>query len=89
MSTTHKLNEYYILNTLLQELQKIVNRENKRHMMDQHLTPSCLSLLEYEIIPLIENELDCDYEPDELGEPPLTMDEMHTASWKEHQEMHK
>ncbi len=89
MTTTHKLNEYYILNTLLQELQKIVNRENKRHMMDQHLTPSCLALLEEEIIPLIENELDCDYEPDELGEPPLTMDEMHTAAWKEHQEMHR
>jgi hypothetical protein len=82
-------NEYQNLSLILNQLQDIVSRENKRHMMDQHLTPSCLALLEEEIIPLIENELDCDYEPDELGEPPLTMDQMHTAAWKEHQEMHR
>jgi hypothetical protein len=82
-------NEYRTLSNILTELQQIVNRENKRHMMDQHLTLSCLALLEEEIIPMLENELDCDYEPDELGEPPLTMDEMHTAAWKEHQEMHR
>jgi hypothetical protein len=82
-------NEYQNLSLILNQLQDIVSRENKRHMMDQHLTLSCLALLEEEIIPLIENELDCDYEPDELGEPPLTMDEMHTAAWKEHQEMHR
>jgi hypothetical protein len=82
-------NEYQNLSLILNQLQDIVSRENKRHMMDQHLTLSCLALLEEEIIPMLENELDCDYEPDELGEPPLTMDEMHTAAWKEHQEMHR
>jgi hypothetical protein len=81
-------NEYQNLSLILNQLQDIVSRENKRHMMDQHLTLSCLALLEEEIIPMLENELDCDYEPDELGEPPLTMDEMHTAAWKEHLAMH-
>jgi hypothetical protein len=81
-------NEYSNVQEALDLLKAIVAREAKRHEMDQHLTPSMFSLLEYEIIPMIENELDVDYEPDEGGEPPLTMDEMHTQAWKQHQAMH-
>ncbi len=82
------MNEYQHLSRILSELQEIVKRENKRHMMDMHLTPSMFALLEEEIIPLLENELDCDYTDDELGEPPLTMDEMRTAALKGHVVMH-
>jgi len=88
MTIDHTQNEYYKLNVCLKELKAIALREGKRHMMDQHLTPSMLSLLEDEIIPLLENELD--YDPtDSYDEPPLTMDEMHTAAFKEHQELHR
>jgi hypothetical protein len=48
-----------------------------------------LSMLEYEIIPLIRNEMDCDPTPYELGEPPITADEMHTAAWNEHLAAHR
>lgn len=81
-------NEYEVLSQILKELQSIVKRENKRHQMDMHLTGSMLSLLEDEIIPMLENEMECDYTSDELGEPPITMNEMHTAAHKEHVLMH-
>ena len=81
-------NEYTYVQEALTLLKAISERESKRHEMDQHLTPSMLALLEDEIIPMIENELDVDYAPDEVGEPPLTMAEMHATAWKEHQVMH-
>jgi len=83
-----KKNEYVHVQEALAILKAISEREAKRHEMDQHLTPSMLGLIEDEIIPMLENELDVDYAPDEVGEPPLTLDEMHTAAWKEHQVMH-
>ena len=85
---TNYVNEYIVLTRILEELKNVSKRENKRHEMDQHLTPSMLALLEDELIPLLENELDVDYAPDEIGEPPMTMDEMHTAAWRQHQELH-
>lgn len=81
-------NEYVYVQQALTILKDVMAREGKRHEMDQHLTPSMYALLEEEIIPLLENELDGDYAPDEIGEPPLTSAEMHTAAWKQHQEMH-
>ena len=66
-------------------LKGVVEREDKRHMMDEHLTTSMKNLLE-EIIPQLENELDYDPTPQYLwddtgGEPPVTLDEMHTAAY--------
>lgn len=66
-------------------LKGVVEREDKRHMMDEHLTISMKNLLE-EIIPQLENELDYDPTPQYLwddtgGEPPVTLDEMHTAAY--------
>lgn len=87
MATTY-VNEYTVLNNILAELKEVTKRENKRHQMDQHLTFSMLALLEDEIIPMLENELDVDYEPDETGEPSMTADEMHSAAWRQHQELH-
>ena len=67
-------------------LKGVIAREDKRYMMDEHLTHSMRSLLEDEIIPQLENELDFDPTPQYLwdnssGEPPITLDEMHTAAY--------
>ena len=51
------------LERILKELQSIIKRDNKRHMMDQHLTHSMRDLLEYEIIPMLEAEVDYDPTP--------------------------
>ena len=78
--------EYTVIENALQQLKAVVEREDKRHMMDQHLTTSMKMLLEDEIIPQLENELDFDPTPQYLwddsgGEPPVTLDEMHTAAY--------
>ena len=44
-------------------LKGVVARENKRHMMDQHLTHGMMDLLESEVIPLLQNELEFDPTP--------------------------
>jgi len=67
-------------------LKGVVERENKRHMMDQELSHSMLDLLESEVIPQLENELEYDPTPYYLwdnsgGEPPVTLDEMHTEAY--------
>ena len=67
-------------------LKGVIAREDKRHMMDEHLTTSMRHLLEDLIIPHLENELDFDPTPEHLwddsgGEPPITLDEMHTAAY--------
>ena len=67
-------------------LKGVIAREDKRHMMDQELTASMRDLLESEIIPQLENELDFDPTPQYLwddtgGEPPVTLDEMHTDAY--------
>ena len=71
---------------IVKDLKAIIEREDKRHLMDQHLTTSMRMLLEDEIIPQLENELDFDPTPQYLwddtgGEPPVTLDEMHTAAY--------
>lgn len=83
------VNEYKHLERILKELNEIVQRENKRHQMDADLTPSMLALLEDEIIPMLENELDYDPTDDMGGEPPITAAEMHHAAWVQHQELHR
>lgn len=80
-------NEYMYLEEVRSILLNVLAREHKRHEMDTHLTPSMLSLIENEILPMLENELD--YDPSFAEEEPsITMSEMHTAAWKQHQEMH-
>ena len=81
-------NEYTHVENIVKDLKAIIEREDKRHMMDQHLTTSMKMLLEDEIIPQLENELDYDPSPyylwdDSGGEPPLTLDEMHTAAYNQ------
>ena len=69
-------------------LKGVIALEDRLHMMDQHLTTSMRMLLEDEIIPQLENELDFDPTPQYLwddsgGEPPITLDEMHTAAYNQ------
>ena len=87
------INEYTHVENIVKDLKAIIEREDKRHMMDQHLTTSMKMLLEDEIIPQLENELDFDPTPQYLwdetgGEPPVTLDEMHTAAYNQKREMH-
>ena len=74
-------------------LKGVINRENKRHQIDEHSTHSMRSLLEDEVIPQLENELNFDPTPQYLwdgtgGEPPVTLDEMHTAAYNQKRKMH-
>jgi hypothetical protein len=81
--TTH---ESVYLQRILSDLKAVIERENKRHQMDEHLTSSMRSLLEDEIIPQLENELDWEPSDADLGvtsEPPMTMDEMHKRAYEE------
>ena len=87
----YPMNEQQNLERIIKELNEILTRESKRPEMNEHLTPSMRALLEEEIIPALENELNCEPTDEELGygsEPPLTMNEMHSAAWKEHQLLH-
>ena len=51
------VNEFTQVKSIVKDLKSIIERENKRHQMDQHLTISMRMLLEDEIIPMLENEL--------------------------------
>ena len=80
------VNELKQIELILKDLKAVIERESKRHMMDEHLTSSMRSLLEDLIIPNLENELDFDPTPQHLwdntgGEPPVTLDEMHTDAY--------
>jgi hypothetical protein len=80
------VNELKQIELILKDLKAVVERESKRHLMDEHLTHSMRSLLEDLIIPHLENELDVDPTPQHLwdnsgGEPPVTLDEMHTNAY--------
>ena len=80
------INENTHIEQIVKDLKAIIDREDKRHQMDEHLTTSMRMLLEDEIIPQLENELDFDPTPQYLwddtgGEPPVTLDEMHTAAY--------
>ncbi len=82
------INENTHVEKIVKDLKAIIEREDKRHQMDEHLTHSMRSLLEDEIIPQLENELEMDYDPSPYylwdnsgGEPPVTLDEMHTAAY--------
>ena len=82
-------NEYAILRRILTDLRSVVQREDKRHMMDCHLNPSTYDLLAYELLPALEQELD--WEPsdaDLTGEPPLSSAEIHHQAWTNHVALH-
>lgn len=80
---------YAKLERIYKELQEIVNYENKLHLMDMNLNSSDVDAIEYEVLPLLESIINYEPSDEELsGEPPMSANEMHSAAWKQHQELH-
>ena len=80
-------NEYHQLDLIAKQLRAVLEREDKRDIRDEELASSTYGVVE-EVIAMLEAEIDYDPTPDEPGEPPMTADEMHTAAWQQHQELH-
>ena len=80
-------NEYHQLDLIVKQLRAVLEREDKRDIRDEELASSTYGVVE-EVIAMLEAEIDYDPTPNEPGEPPMTADEMHTAAWQQHQEMH-
>ena len=53
------LSEYAKIHIALGILKGVAERENKRQPGDEQVTLSMLNLLEHEIIPSLQNELNC------------------------------
>lgn len=88
----YPMNERANLERIIKELKEVLHREAKRHMMDEHLDCATRNLIEYEIIPVLEDQLNYEPSDEEMGygsEPPITADEMHSAAWAQHQELHR
>jgi len=79
------LNDIQKMREIQRELYAMLQREEKRHIMDSD--PQFEQMLN-EVIDLIDNYMDYDPTPNEPGEPSMTADEMHSAAWKQHQELH-
>ena len=89
------INDFAQASALIGEFQRklevIVKRDASRDLMDAHMSHSLLFLLEYELMPLLAeaiNEIEYDPTPQYAEEPGITMAEMHSAAWAEHQAMH-
>ena len=80
-------NEYHQLDLIVKQLRAVLEREDKRDIRDEELASGTYGVVE-EVIAMLEAEIDYDPTPDEPGEPPMTADEMHTAAWQQHQELH-
>jgi hypothetical protein len=75
-----------------QKLEIIVKRDGSRHQMDAHIPFDLMAVLEDELMPALEAAITCiEWEPsddDILGEPPMTMQEIHSAAHAQHMELH-
>lgn len=83
-----KSNEYHKLKEAVDLLKAVLERESKRSCTRQHLLPGDDTVVE-DVIAMLEERIDYDPTPSEASEPPMTADELHTAAWKQHQEMHR
>jgi hypothetical protein len=73
------------------KLEVVVKRDSSRHMMDAHMPISLLMLLEDEMLPLLQaaiDDIEYDPTPQYAEEPGITMVEMHSGAWVQHQAMH-
>ena len=87
------INEYSRIQDITTELKDIITREDeKRPLKKMHLSSFSYETLK-EVIEILE-EIIMDgggYDSDGgdyYGEPPMTADEIHTAAWNQHVEMH-
>ena len=84
-------NEYHKLKEAVDLLKAILERESKRSCTKQNLVPGDDEVIE-EVIAMLEQRLDYEPSDEEMGyggEPPMTADEMHSAAWAQHQELHR
>ena len=72
---------------IIKELEEMIEREEKRPMGHEQLSYKCYDLIN-EFVAAIDADLNYDPTDDMGGEPPMTMQEMHSAAWKEHLEAH-
>ena len=89
------INDFDQASKLITEFQRklevVVKRDSSRQMMDAHMPPSLLMLLEDEMLPLLQvaiDDIEYDPTPQYAEEPGITMAEMHSAAWAQHQAMH-
>jgi hypothetical protein len=86
---TPRLNDDMRITLIIEELMAIYQREQKRPMGHNDLPYGSDEYL-LEAIGYLEKAIEWPGEiEDSYGEPPITMAEMHTAAWKEHQEAHR
>ena len=89
-------NDFAAVSTLVAEFQRklevIVKRDGSRHQIDAHIPFEVMAVLEDELMPALEAAItSIEWEPsddDILGEPPMSMQEMHTAAHAQHMKMH-
>jgi hypothetical protein len=89
------INDFDQASKLIAEFQRklevVVKRDASRHLMDAHMPISLLMLLEDDLMPLLAeaiNEIEYDPTPQYAEEPGITMAEMHSGAWVQHQAMH-
>lgn len=73
------------LELIRKELAAIAKREEAAHIYDYD--PHLISAVE-EALAALDEYLDYDPTPQYAEEPGITMDEMHTAAWQQHQALH-
>lgn len=79
---TPRISEYAVLESIVLQLKEILARDSKRPQSYEHLSFAMAALIEEEIIPSLENELNFDPTPQYLydntgGEPPMSANEVH------------
>jgi len=73
------------LELIRKELAAIAKRKEAAHIYDYD--PHLISAVE-EALAALDEYLDYDPTPQYAEEPCITMDEMHTAAWQQHQALH-
>jgi hypothetical protein len=89
-------NDFATVSTLIAEFQRklevIIKRDGSRHLMDAHIPFDLMAVLEDDLMPALDAAITCiEWEPsddDILGEPPMTMQEMHSAAHAQHIALH-
>jgi len=90
-------NDFWTVSTLVAEFQRklevIVKRDGSRHLMDTEIPFDLMDVLENELMPALEAAITCiEWEPSDAdlcpGEPPMSMQEMHTAAHAQHMKLH-
>jgi len=81
-----RVNDLSKLDLIRKELRAIIKHQDSLDIMDEELG---LNDALYEVLEILDEYLD--YEPSDeemMGEPPMTMTEMHAGAWKQHLAMH-